>query len=49
MVWTTTAQLRLPLIGAAVTRWVVRPVCTYAFGRVLDAASRDLAARSAST
>jgi uncharacterized protein YndB with AHSA1/START domain len=46
VVWTTTARLRLPLIGAALTRRIVRPLVTYAFGRVLDAASRDLAARS---
>ncbi|WP_280251859.1 SRPBCC family protein [Nocardia abscessus] len=42
VVWTTTAQLRLPLVGAALTRLVVRPLFSYAFNRVLDTASRDL-------
>lgn len=42
--WTTTVELRLPFIGAFLTRRVVRPVMAYAFGRVLDAAARDLAA-----
>ncbi|MFE7740750.1 SRPBCC family protein [Nocardia sp. NPDC057455] len=49
VVWTTTAQLRIPLIGAALTRRIVRPLFTYAFDRVLDAASRDLAAQRETT
>ncbi|MGW5381824.1 SRPBCC family protein [Nocardia sp. NPDC003963] len=46
VVWTTVVQVRLPLVGAALTRKVVRPLFTYAFGRVLDVAARDLVGRA---
>ncbi|NUP27148.1 MAG: SRPBCC family protein [Nocardia sp.] len=46
VVWTTVVELRFPLIGALLTRRVARPLLTYAFGRVLDAATRQLTATS---
>ncbi|MEU1951429.1 SRPBCC family protein [Nocardia rhamnosiphila] len=47
VVWTTVVELRFPLVGAVLTRRVVRPLFTYAFGRVLDVAAHDLTARAA--
>ncbi|MBH0777951.1 SRPBCC family protein [Nocardia bovistercoris] len=41
--WTTTAELRLPLAGAYLTRRVMRPLLRYAFDRVLDEAARAVA------
>lgn len=44
VVWTTTAELRLPFAAATATRLVVKPVVVYVFGKVLDAAGTALAA-----
>ncbi|MEV6560313.1 SRPBCC family protein [Nocardia sp. NPDC051756] len=41
VMWTTTAEVRLPF-AAAITRAVVRPGVTYIFGKVLDAAAAEL-------
>ncbi len=40
--WTTTAQIRIPLIGDAATRIVGRPLTTALFSQVLAAADRAL-------
>ncbi|MEV0295056.1 SRPBCC family protein [Nocardia sp. NPDC050710] len=42
VVWTTTAEMRLPFGAAAVTRLLVAPVISFVFGRVLAAADRAL-------
>lgn len=42
VVWTTRVEVRLPLIGAAVTRVLARPVIAFVFGRILDAAAQEL-------
>jgi hypothetical protein len=43
--WTSTMELRIPIIGAALTRWIARPIFVYLFNRVLDEATADLAGR----
>ncbi|WEB44352.1 SRPBCC family protein [Streptomyces yunnanensis] len=45
--WTTTFQVPLPLVGAALTRVVAKPVVAHVFGKILDAA--DTALTGAST
>jgi uncharacterized protein YndB with AHSA1/START domain len=42
VVWTTTARLAVPFIGDLVTRVVAKRVILWAFGRVLDTATREL-------
>ncbi|MFF3919565.1 SRPBCC family protein [Streptomyces sp. NPDC001852] len=41
--WTTRAEIPLPLLGAALTRFLARPVITHTFGTILDAAEKALA------
>lgn len=41
--WTTRAEMRMPLLGALLTRHVVRPMITRSFGSILDAANTALA------
>ncbi|UNO39074.1 SRPBCC family protein [Streptomyces sp. MST-110588] len=43
--WTTRAELRVPLLGALVTRLVVRPVLTRTFRNILTAADTALTGR----
>jgi hypothetical protein len=38
-------ELRIPLVGAALSRWIARPIFAYLFNRVLDEATADLAGR----
>ncbi|MEU1981273.1 SRPBCC family protein [Nocardia sp. NPDC019395] len=45
VVWTTTVELRFPLIGPLLTRRVARPLLTYAFRRVLETAAAELAGK----
>ncbi|MGI5351194.1 SRPBCC family protein [Streptomyces sp. CA-250714] len=40
--WTTRAELRFPLLGAPLTRIVVRPVLTRTFGNILNTAAKAL-------
>jgi hypothetical protein len=47
VVWTTTARLALPLVGDLVTRVVAKPMILWAFGKVLDTATRELTAAGA--
>ncbi|MGA4847242.1 SRPBCC family protein [Streptomyces sp. G5(2025)] len=42
--WTTRAEVRVPLLGAALTRHVARPVITRTFGTILEAADTALTA-----
>ena len=44
--WTTRAEIPLPLIGAALTRLLARPVITRTFRNILDAADRALGRRA---
>ncbi|WP_433664787.1 SRPBCC family protein [Nocardia sp. CA-128927] len=41
VVWTTTAEVRLPF-AATLTRLLMKPGVTYIFGKVLDAAAAEL-------
>ncbi|MGW3172453.1 SRPBCC family protein [Streptomyces sp. NPDC001153] len=41
--WTTRAEIPLPLLGPALTRFLARPVITRTFGNILDAAEKALA------
>ncbi|MFC9239822.1 SRPBCC family protein [Streptomyces decoyicus] len=41
--WTTRAEMRAPLIGAFLTRHLVRPMITRSFHSILDAANAALA------
>lgn len=41
--WTTTVELRLPIVAAPATRLLGRPMIVYTFGKVLDAADAALA------
>ena len=43
VVWTTRAEIRIPLLGAVVTRLLARPLLTRAFRGILDAADTALA------
>jgi hypothetical protein len=43
--WTSTMELRIPIIGAALTRWIARPIFVCLFNRVLDEATAELAGR----
>lgn len=40
--WTSTVQLRIPIVGAILTRLIARPIFTYVFSRALDLAAQDL-------
>jgi uncharacterized protein YndB with AHSA1/START domain len=40
--WTTRAEIRVPLIGAALTRLLARPIITRTFRTILDAADKAL-------
>lgn len=42
VVWTTTSEVALPLLGPLLTRLLLRPVVTWMFGRILRAAATDL-------
>jgi len=42
VVWTTTFELRLPFVGPLVTRLVGRPLVSFIFGKLLDAADDAL-------
>ncbi|MGV9798671.1 SRPBCC family protein [Mycobacterium sp. NPDC003449] len=42
VVWTTTFRVKLPVLGAAMTRWVGKPMLAKVFNDVLDAAGTDL-------
>ncbi|MET9518041.1 SRPBCC family protein [Streptomyces sp. NPDC002994] len=42
--WTTRAEMRMPLLGAFLTRVLVRPMITRSFGSILDAANDALSA-----
>lgn len=44
VVWTSTFEVRLPILGALLTR-MARPVVAFSFGRVLAAAARALELR----
>ncbi|AJE83557.1 hypothetical protein SLNWT_3181 [Streptomyces albus] len=48
VVWTTTAQVRLPF-GALLTRRLVKPLLVRVFGRILDAADAALTGGAALT
>ncbi|MFW0784184.1 SRPBCC family protein [Gordonia sp. CPCC 206044] len=41
--WTTTFEVAVPIVGGLLTRYVGRPVMTYAFTTILDRAEQDLA------
>lgn len=43
VVWTSTFELRIPLVGPALTRWIGCPIFRYLFNRALDLAAADLA------
>jgi uncharacterized protein YndB with AHSA1/START domain len=43
--WTSSMEMRIPLVGATLTRWIARPIFLYLFNRVLDLATADLARR----
>ncbi|UFQ14117.1 MULTISPECIES: SRPBCC family protein [Streptomyces] len=45
--WTTRAEVRVPLLGALLTRRVARPVITRTFGTILEAADTALTGASA--
>ncbi|MYR08933.1 SRPBCC family protein [Gordonia sp. SID5947] len=45
--WTTTFELAIPVIGAAMTRLVARPIMRRAFERILDSAVDDLRSAAA--
>ncbi|MFE6690181.1 SRPBCC family protein [Streptomyces sp. NPDC057743] len=40
--WTTAFQLPLPVVGAALTRALAKPIVAHVFGRILDAADTAL-------
>ncbi|AOR32971.1 hypothetical protein BFF78_19575 [Streptomyces fodineus] len=40
--WTTRAEIPLPLLGTALTRYLARPVITRTFGNILEAAEKAL-------
>jgi uncharacterized protein YndB with AHSA1/START domain len=42
VLWTTTVELRFPLLGGLLTRLVARPILAHVFNAVLDAAQEDL-------
>ncbi|ROZ99242.1 SRPBCC family protein [Gordonia sp. OPL2] len=42
VVWTTTFEVAIPVVGPAITRWIAQPLMAYAFRRVLDRAADDL-------
>ncbi len=44
--WKSTFELRIPLVGPALTRWIGRPIVTRVFGKILDVGNADLVARS---
>ncbi|GAA3696136.1 SRPBCC family protein [Gordonia hankookensis] len=44
VIWTTTFELAIPLLGPMLTRRVGKPLVGYAFGRVLDGAAKELSA-----
>ncbi|MBA0047374.1 SRPBCC family protein [Mycobacterium sp. NPDC050853] len=45
VVWTSSFELRVPLLGAFLTRAIARPLFTYVFNRALDLATDDLTRR----
>ncbi|GAB2706000.1 hypothetical protein GCM10027089_30560 [Nocardia thraciensis] len=42
VVWTTTAEVPVPLVGGLVTRVLAGPIISYVFGKVLETAERSL-------
>jgi len=40
--WSTRAEIRVPLLGALLTRLLARPILTRTFGNILDAANTAL-------
>lgn len=46
LVWTTTFEVRVPLIGAMLTRRIARPLFVYVLNKVVDVAVDDLAGRT---
>ncbi|MFB7629608.1 SRPBCC family protein [Streptomyces sp. NPDC056149] len=42
VVWTTAFQVPLPVVGAALTRVLAKPVVAHVFGKILDAADAAL-------
>ncbi len=48
VVWTTTVEMRVPVLAGAVTRLLGRPLIAYTFGKVLDAAGAAFADAAAS-
>jgi hypothetical protein len=46
VVWTTRAEIPVPLVGGFLTRRVARPVITRTFGNILDAANTALKQRT---
>ncbi|MEY9947915.1 SRPBCC family protein [Kitasatospora sp. GAS1066B] len=47
--WTTRAEISVPLLGAALTRLVARPIITHTFANILAAADTALAGLPRST
>ncbi|MGW5121748.1 SRPBCC family protein [Streptomyces noursei] len=45
--WTTAFQIPLPLVGAALTRRLAKPIVAHVFGAILDAADTALTAAPA--
>ncbi|WP_158890185.1 SRPBCC family protein [Amycolatopsis anabasis] len=45
--WTTRAEIRVPLLGALLTRLIARPILTRTFGNILDVADTALSRRHA--
>ena len=43
VIWSTTVEMRVPLIAPLVTRLFGRPLIAYTFGKVIDAAKSALA------
>ncbi|ANO06530.1 SRPBCC family protein [Mycobacteroides immunogenum] len=40
--WTTSFEVRIPLIGEAIGRWIAQPFMQRMFERIVDRAERDL-------
>ncbi|MEU3011578.1 SRPBCC family protein [Nocardia asteroides] len=43
VVWTTTAEVTLPVVGGLLTRRVAGPLVTRVFGHILDTCAKELA------
>lgn len=44
--WTTTTEVRIPLVGRAITRWPVKPILAVVFGNILDKCAAALTVRA---